>query len=377
VISTGGLDELNLGYLLAVAGAGMWSPRALATWLRALGSPRAVILHVKEFAEPPLGAERLSPAARARLAAIDDAAARVALDAAAKSGAHIVLDRDPDYPSALRDLCDAPLVLYVRGSIESVTRRTVAIVGSRAASAYGRSVATSMAAEFAAFGATVISGLARGIDAAAHRGALDAGIPTAAVLGSGVRALYPDYHSLLADEIVAGGGAVISEFPPGEPARAFQFPMRNRVVAALARATVVVEAGIRSGALITARLADELGRSVFAVPGDVTRPTSRGTNGLIADGVALVTSGADVAGLMGWGASLPPVADAADPARRTLLDLVSAEPCSVDELAARSGRPVAEISAELMVHELGGLVQRCPGGAYAAVRAPLAAKADI
>ena len=169
---------------------------------------------------------------------------------------------------------------------------------------------------------------------------------------------------------------MISEFPPSEPARAFQFPMRNRVVAALAHATIVVEAGTRSGALITARLADELGRSVFAVPGDVTRPTSRGTNGLIADGVPLVTSAADVAGLMDWSPSLPPVADAGDPIHCRLLDFVSSEPCSVDDLAARSGRPVAEIAAELMVLELAGSVQRRPGGSYAAVRTRSATKPD-
>jgi DNA processing protein len=369
------LDDLDLGYLLAVAGAGMWAPRALATWLRALGSPRALVQSVRQGEEPPPNAERLSATARGRLALIDDVAARAALDAAARSGARVVLDSDADYPANLRDLCDAPLVLYVRGALECTARRTVAIVGSRAASGYGRSVAASMAAEFAAFGATVVSGLARGVDAAAHKGAIDAGAPTVAVLGSGVQALYPDYHALLADEIVAGGGAVLSEFPPGEPARAFQFPMRNRVVAALAQATVVVEASARSGALITARLADELGRRVFAVPGDVVRPTSRGTNGLIADGVALVTSAADIAGLMGWGAELTlPLAPCASPPN-ALLDLLTTDGCSIDELAARSGQPVGDLSAKLTLLELAGAVERRPGGAYAAVRARPAANA--
>lgn len=370
------MDDLELGYLLAVAGAGVWSPRALATWLRALGSPRAVVQRVRHGDDPPPGSERLSPAARARLAEIDDTAARAAFDAVAGSGARVVLDGDADYPAALRDLCDAPVVLYARGSLDALARRTVAIVGSRAASSYGRSVAATMASDFAAFGAAVISGLARGIDAAAHRGALDAGNPTVAVLGSGVRALYPDYHALLADEIVAGGGAVISEFPPGEPARAFQFPMRNRVVAALAHATIVVEAGSRSGALITARLADELGRSIFAVPGDVTRPTSRGTNGLIADGVPLVTSAADVASMMHWEPAMPPLSQTDRSASGTLLELISTQPLGIDELAASSGRPVAEIAAELMMHELAGRVQREAGGVYAAVRARLTPNAN-
>jgi DNA processing protein len=368
------LDDLDLGYLLAVAAAGMWSPRALATWLRALGSPRAVVQRIQQGAEPPPDVEKLSATTRARLALIDDAAARAALDAAARSGARVVLDSDADYPAPLRDLCDAPLALYVRGALECATRRTVAIVGSRAASSYGRSVAASMSAEFAAFGATVVSGLARGIDAAAHKGAIDAGIPTIAVLGSGIRALYPDYHALLADEIVAGGGAVLSEFPPDEPARAFQFPMRNRLVAALAQATVVVEASVRSGALITARLGDELGRQVFAVPGDVLRSTSRGTNALIADGVPLVTSGADVAGLMGWGSTLSAPAQAGAPVD-ALLDLIAKQGCTVDELALRSGLPVAELAARLMLLELAGALECRPGGVYAAVRPRAAANA--
>lgn len=360
--------------MLAVAGAGMWSPRALATWLHALGSPRAVIESVRQDAEPPPNAEQLSATARARLALIDDEAARAALETAARSGARVVLAADPEYPPALRDLCDAPLVLYVRGGLECAARRTVAIVGSRAASAYGRSIAASMSAEFAAFGATVVSGLARGIDAAAHKGAIAAGIPTIAVLGSGVQALYPDYHALLADDIVAGGGAVLSEFPPDEPARAFQFPMRNRVVAALAQATVVVEASTRSGALITARLSDELGRRVFAIPGDVVRPTSRGTNALIADGVPLVTSAADLAGLMGWSALTADMPGDLSPAD-ALLDLIADHARTVDELASCSGSSVAELSSRLMLLELAGAVERRPGGSYAAVRRRPAANA--
>jgi DNA processing protein len=267
-------------------------------------------------------------------------------------------------------LCDAPLVLYVRGDLGCLARRTIAIVGSRAASGYGRSLAANMTSEFAAFGATVVSGLARGIDAAAHRGAIDAGIPTVAILGSGVCSLYPNYHALLADDIVAGGGAIVSEFPPHEPARAFQFPMRNRVVAALAHATVVIEAGTRSGALITARLADELGRRVYAVPGDVTRPTSRGTNALIADGIPLVTSAADIASLLGW---TPVFANGgetqAEDGSGGLLRLLSDESRAVDELAAVCGATVADVAARLMLLELQGVVERKPGGMYAAVRA--------
>ena len=384
------MDDLELGYLLAVAGAAVYSPRALHAWLRRFGSPRALIAQLHGApGRTPDGLEKLSGETLARLALIDDGAAREALHAARSSGARIVVSGDDDYPATLADLCDQPLALYVRGGLDCLAQRCVAIVGSRAATAYGRSVAAAMAMEFAAFGATVVSGLARGIDAAAHRGAVDAGVPTVAVLGSGVSALYPPYHALLVDEIVARGGAVLSEFPPAQSARAFQFPLRNRIVAALAHATVVVEASTRSGALITARLADELGRSVFAIPGDVGRPTSKGTNALIADGVPLVTSAADVAAMMRWeytlarpqeagttfegGRSQETGTTSGDIGRR-LVAMLSQER-TVDELAASTGAGASEIAAQLMLLELQGVVERSPGGAYVAVRAGTAANA--
>lgn len=370
------MDDLELGYLLAVAAAGVWSPRALAQWLRVLGTPRAVVEAARvQRDETPSGAEKLSSATRARLAVIDDAAALEALATARASGAHIVPRDDPRYPARLHELCDAPLVLYVRGELASLARRSVAIVGSRAASAYGRAVAAQLATDFSAYGATIVSGLARGVDAAAHKGAIDARLPTVAVLGSGICALYPRYHALLADEIVAGGGAVISEFPPAECARAFHFPMRNRVVAVLADATIVVEASERSGALITARLADELGRHVFAIPGDIGRPTSRGTNALIADGIPLVTSARDAAGLMQWAVdgrlnSTAPSPQGGFP--ETLDDIIRALPehgCAIDELAILTGASAADLAARLTLLELQGAVARRAGGLYVAVHA--------
>jgi len=369
------VDELDIGYLLAVAAAGLWSPRALTAWLHALGSPRALVAHVRDApgCVPP-GVEKLSDTTAARLAVIDDSVARAAAAAAHTSGARVVARDDTTYPATLRDLCDAPLVLYVRGDLACLNRRTVAIVGSRAATSYGRSIAAAMAADFGSFDATVVSGLARGVDAAAHKGAVDASVPTVAVLGSGIRALYPSYHALLADEIVASGGAVLSEFPPDECARAFQFPMRNRVVAALAAATVVIEASTRSGALITARLADELGRGVFALPGDVGRQTSKGTNALIADGVPLVTSAADIAALLGWERATAVIAEQAAEPCDSLLQLLDEARC-VDELAQRCGESAAAISAKLMLLELQGAVERRAGGRYAAVRAGAAANA--
>ncbi len=370
------MDDLDLGYLLAVAGAAAWTPRPLASWFRALGSARAIVERVRaQDGAPPEGAEPLSFEALARLAALDDAAAARALGEARAADARIVLRDDADYPARLLDLCDAPLVLYCRGDLGVLEGRCIAIVGSRAATSYGRSVAAAMASDCAAFGVTVISGLARGIDAAAHRGALEASVSTVAVLGSGVCALYPPYHALLADEIVAAGGAVLSEFPPGTTARAHQFPMRNRVVAALADATVVVEASTRSGALITARLADELGRNVYAVPGDVMRPTSCGTNALIADGVPLVTSVADVAALLNWECSVPSEhSELGEIKSANLLTLLGGG-AGVDELSAQTGIPAADLAAQLTLLELQGVVERQAGGVYAAVRARRASKA--
>jgi DNA processing protein len=362
------MDDLDRGYLMAVAGALVWTPRALRSWLDALGSARAVLdaIQSQDVALPP-GAEALSAAAIERLRAIGDEQARRAVDDLGDSGARLVTDADTDYPQAMRDLADPPPLLYLRGNADALRTRSVAIVGSRAATSYGRNVAASLAHAFAGYGATIVSGLARGIDAAAHTAALHAGAPTVAVVGSGLCALYPSYHALLADEIVAAHGAIVSEFPPRMEARAHQFPMRNRIVAALGAATIVVEAGTRSGALITARLADEIGRHVFAIPGDVGRPTSAGTNGLIKDGVPLITDAADAAALLGWSVEI--AATGHDSTGEPLLALVTPSGIDIDELAARTGIDAGTLLGRLTLLELQGRVQRLPGGAFAAVNA--------
>lgn len=362
------MDDVDLGYLMAVAGALVWTPRHLRSWLDALRGPRAIIAFAKSGdPRPPDGLEPLSRQAVGRLAAIDDAAAQRALDDVQSCGARALIDTDADYPPALRDLRDPPPVLYARGNPSALAGRTIAIVGSRAATSYGRSTAGAFAAEFGAFGACIVSGLARGIDAAAHKGAISAGARTAAVIGSGLAALYPPYHSLLADEIVDGGGVVLSEFPPLLGARAHQFPMRNRLVAALAQATVVVEAGSRSGALITARLADELGRAVFAVPGDIGRATSEGSNELIKDGVPLVTCVADVAQMLGW--NVPSVETEGRASSDPVLALLDSNGSDIEELSDRLQLDVAVLLARLTILEVQGLVKRLPGGRFAAAQA--------
>jgi DNA processing protein len=373
-------DDLDLGWLLAVAGAAVWSPRPLATWFTALGDARSIAAHARSggpFA--PGGAEPLSAEILARLAALDDAAATDAVRAANACGSHVLTKLDPLYPPRLLALCDAPHVLYYFGNPGIAGARAIAIVGSRAATTYGRTVAATFARDAAVYGATVVSGLARGVDAAAHSAAVESGGRTVAVIGSGLGALYPPYHSLLADEIVASGGAILSEFPPAMVARPHHFPMRNRIVAALADATIVTEAAHRSGALITTRLADEYGRRVFAVPGDVDRPTSAGTNALIRDGVSVATSMADVAELLGWEPIFATHSEAhgnevdtqqaggATAGLDPLLALLAGSALDVDELSFRSGRPASEVAAQLTILELRGVVERRAGGTFAAV----------
>jgi DNA processing protein len=246
-----------------------------------------------------------------------------------------------ELPPLLRSIHDPPVGLFVRGGapLEVLGRPAVAVVGARACSGYGASVARSIGRELASAGIVVVSGLARGVDGEAHRGALDGGGLTVAVLGCGVDRDYPAAHAELARRI-AETGLVVSEYAPGVEPAPWRFPARNRIVAGLAAATVVVEARERSGALITADLALEEGREVFAVPGEITSPLSAGTNALLKLGAAPLTSVADL------GVELP-----APPSGSPLLDLL---PATADELVRRTGAPAAEVAAALVELELAG-----------------------
>jgi DNA processing protein len=253
----------------------------------------------------------------------------------------------PELPALLRSIHDPPVGLFVRGAaaLDLLARPAVAVVGARACSGYGATVARSVARELAAAGLLVVSGLARGVDAEAHRGALDAGGTTIAVLGCGIDRDYPAAHADLARRI-ADGGLIVSEYAPGVEPAPWRFPARNRIVAGLCAATVVVEARERSGALITADLALEEGREVFAVPGEITSALSAGTNGLLKLGATPLTSAADVLESFGIDA---PVPDSGSP----LLDLL---PATADELVRGTGRDSADIARELVELELAGRV---------------------
>lgn len=262
---------------------------------------------------------------------------------------------ESDYPAALRELADAPRVLFVRGVLPERSR-AVAVVGSRAATPYGLARAGALGADLARLGCTVVSGLARGIDGAAHRGALEAGGMSVAVLPGGLDAITPRHHAGLAEELCARGG-LVSERASGPPPFRWTFLERNRLIAALSAATVVVEAAVRSGALTTAACACRLGRPVLAVPGDVDRETSRGTHALIRAGATLCESAGDVLKVIGSAASCGREA----PPQARLGAALRAEPRGVDELAATAGLAVDETLALLLQFEWAGAAVALPG----------------
>ena len=268
---------------------------------------------------------------------------------------------DIAYPVALSTIGDPPPLLWTRGRTDALGLPSVAIVGSRAASPYGLSVAEQLAADLAARGLVVVSGLARGIDSAAHRGALAGGGATIAVLGSGIDVMYPPEHATLAAEI-AVEGAVVSEFVPGTLPQPWCFPLRNRIISGLARAVVVIEAGEKSGSLITARCALEQGRDVLAVPGNVLSGRNRGAHALLRDGARIVESADDILEELGM-APRPPSARAptADP---VLACLALGEACDLDLISERSGLPTSRLLPRLFELELEGHVRRAGGGRF-------------
>jgi len=293
-------------------------------------------------------------------------------------GVSLLVEGGDGYPGLLSRIVDPPGLLFVRGRIEPCDALAVAVVGARNASPYGKRVAWQLAGGLARAGYTVVSGLARGIDAAAHRGALDAGGRTIAVLGTGVLEIYPPEHEPLAAEVLARG-AVVSEAPPLAEAHAGAFPQRNRIVSGLSLGTVVVEAAERSGALITARLATEQGREVFAVPGPIDSRTSRGCHGLIRDGAKLVESIDDIleelgplfettVGRDGRPVKSPAELDLGDVERRVLAAVdghAVAGACDIDAVVAETALAASQVLSTIGVLEMRRIVKRLPGNRVA------------
>ena len=284
------------------------------------------------------------------------------------SGLRFIGQSAPEFPSSLAAIFDPPVGLFARGSgrLDLLEQPAVAIVGARACSSYGAHVARMFGRELAAAGLVVVSGMARGVDGEAHRGALDAGGRTVAVLGCGVDRDYPAMHRELARRI-GGDGLILSEYAPGVEPAPWRFPARNRIVAGLAQATVVIEAREKSGGLITADLAVEEGREVFAVPGEITSRLSAGTNALIKLGAGVATSAADVLEAFGLAPEPPPAPDLTPPAEAVLVRLRDG-PHSADELVRALGLEAAAASAALTELELHGLLTETSGIFRAAVR---------
>ena len=276
-------------------------------------------------------------------------------------GVRIVGWDEPDFPQLLKRIFDPPPVLYVRGRLEGGEgERSLAIVGSRAATPAGRTLARAMARDLAAAGATIVSGLARGIDTAAHQGALDAQGRTVAVLGCGIDRVYPPENEALA-RAIGERGAVVSEFPLGTPPLPHHFPRRNRVIAGWSRGVLVVEAARRSGALNTAHTAVDEGRDVMAVPGHPSQPAAEGTNQLLRDGAVLVRDARDVAAEMIWELPSEAPQTSSDP---LLAALRKDAPSTLDDLRAKSGLETPELLARLSRLELSDEVRRLPGGLF-------------
>lgn len=281
----------------------------------------------------------------------------------------VVTLSDDEYPQLLKEIHDPPLVLHVRGDRSLLSTLSVAIVGSRRATPYGINAAQHLARGLASTGLTIVSGLAAGIDTAAHEAALDAGCPTIGVLGTGIDVVYPRGHARLFKRVIENG-AIVTELPPGTPPRREHFPVRNRIISGLTKGTVIVEATSRSGSLITARLAAEQNRDVFAVPGSIFSGKSEGTHRLIQYGAKLVHDADDVLEEIDESLrSAVPRVDAPDgPLAEVLAVLTRDEGAHVDVVAARLKRSSAKVAESLLQLELGGWIRALPGARYVRVR---------
>lgn len=349
---------------------------SLKAWLalsltRGLGGESARLL-LKELGSPDAvfaaSIGSLKSAVKADIAAeikkgIADEAIAPALAWLEEPGNHIVTLADSDYPQALLNIPDPPLLLYVKGRLDLLNRPALAVVGSRSATPQGMHNAEAFAKSLSDAGLCIISGLAHGIDASAHRGALHGAGSSIAIVGTGLDKVYPAANRDLA-HVLAQQGTLVSEFPLGTPPLAANFPRRNRLISGMSMGCLVVEASLQSGSLITARLALEQGREVFAIPGSIHAPQSKGCHALLKQGAKLVETAQDI--LEELGGQLVATAQPASSggSASALLDHLGYDPADVDTLCARSGLTIAELSAMLLSLELEGRISALPGGLY-------------
>ena len=327
------------------------------TLLKSFGSPEAVFSasssSLQTLVKPSIAAELAK--------GIDDSAISPSFDWLEDNENHIVTLADSDYPQALLQIPDPPLLLYVKGRIDLLNRMALAIVGSRNATPQGISNATDFSQSISEVGLCVISGMAHGIDAAAHRGALPHQGSSIAVVGTGLDKVYPSANRDLAHTL-ASTGTLISEFPLGTPPLAGNFPRRNRIISGMSTGCLVVEASLQSGSLITARLALEQGRDVFAIPGSIHSPQAKGCHALIKQGAKLVENVNDIFEELGH--SLQVVSATGTSEEHPLFVHLGFEPLDAEALAQRSGLTISELSAILLQLELDGHVASLPGGLY-------------
>lgn len=342
-------------------------PRKLQTLLAFFGTPENIWQADRSDLQAALGGEKIPEKIFHEKQLIDPDTEWQRLQ---DSGIRLIDLPDPDYPELLKEIDNPPYLLYVRGTFPAKNIPAIAIVGSRKFSRYGEQAASAFARDLSRAGFTIVSGLALGIDAIAHRGALEAKGPTIAVLGSGVddESIYPRAHLNLAKEIIASGGLVLSDYPPGMRATNITFPARNRIIAGLSLGTLVIEAGEKSGTLITAGLALENNREVFAIPGSIFSPASVGTNALIKSGAKLVACVQDILEEFDLLQEKRPEQSAPkapeNEEEKILLRLLSDMPTHVDTLARSSGLTVAKISSVLTMMEIKGWTKNLGGQNY-------------
>jgi len=360
-------DELS-AWLRLTSNAGLGHNDRLRQLLKIFGSPQGVLSATTQALSRHVPA---AFAASLKRDPDDDAVSKVSswLDDPLN---HVVTLADAPYPRQLLELPDPPLLLYIKGNVDLLSRSMLAIVGSRHATPQGAANAQAFARTFSDAGLAIVSGLALGIDAAAHRGALAGPASSIAVLGTGADIVYPARNRALAHELAAKG-ALVSEFALGTRPLAGNFPRRNRIISGLALGCLVVEAAAKSGSLITARLAAEQGRDVFAIPGSIHSPLTKGCHALIKQGAKLVESAQDVLEELHWCAPAPAERHSRASSTKTLrarrvLEALGDDPCGRDLLAARTGLTAAELSSVLTELELDGEVASLPGGSIQRIR---------
>ncbi len=361
------MDRAQLDYLQLALTSGV-GPCLLARLLGHFGSATDVLSASPQALNEVEGVG-VALARRLRTSEARDRALLILDDCLARE-IRILLPMDREFPRLLKEIPDPPSLLFIRGELRTTDALCIAIVGTRGASQYGRSQAERFARSLARAGLTIVSGLARGIDSAAHQGALEAEGRTIAVQSNGVAEIYPPQNQLLAEQIMERG-AVLSEMPPGTKPKKGMFPQRNRLISGLALGTIVIEAAERSGALITARLAGEQGREVFALPGLVTSPAAGGCHQLIRDGARLVRSPEDVLDELGplvEGVELQPELTVRHAAELQLneqetcvLQAIDVEPTDINHVVLASGLPVPRVLSTLSVLEMRRLVRRLSG----------------